>query len=536
MSDRSARKLLPVPKLGDDRGSVMPIFAVGLLVILSLAGATIALSFDSRAATNLQISADESALSGATAFLNAASPRADDRLKAAKIAAEASARANSTYAIAKLDVGAVTEDAYGQKTVIEVALKFTPVNPAAQIAGRTASIDIERTAAASATWGFPLCILGLNPNAAGLATSGAASLSAENCIVWSNTTGSRSMEFTGGTASTKYFCASGNAYVSSASVTPRPNENCAPIPDPLASWTAPLPGKIDMNPFPAGSKNKSPNPAALAAQLSHLLDQPVLKTLTNSLIKSVATGAPLSDAETQSLLSTINSIALGVGGRNSALMIDKKGVFTKGAAKGLHVLEVAQILGLVDNLPSSVFKGDIYSISPTSTLSPGTYAGLDISEGHVRMKPGIYHIVGAPLVVRRRATLSGDGVTIILHGDRATFSVLDQARATLTAPSDGETAGFTIAENRRAKLSGKNVERSRLTGSGSVELIGTIYLPRQKFSITGEGSADQASPLLQLVASNIEMTHQGALKIRFDPSRTDVPMTILPAREARLIH
>ena len=66
MSDRFARKLLPVPKLGDDRGSVMPIFAVGLLVILSLAGATIALSFDSRAATNLQISADESALSGAT--------------------------------------------------------------------------------------------------------------------------------------------------------------------------------------------------------------------------------------------------------------------------------------------------------------------------------------------------------------------------------------------------------------------------------------------------------------------------------------
>jgi hypothetical protein len=532
MSGRFARNLPPIPKLGDDRGSVMPIFAIGLLVILSLAGATIALSFDSRAATNLQISADESALSGATAFLNATSPRAEDRLLAAKLAAEASARANSTYAIAKLDVGAVTEDAYGQKTVIEVALKFTPVNPAAQIAGRTASIDIERTAAASATWGFPLCILGLNPSASGLSTSGAASLSAENCIVWSNTTGSRSMEFTGGTASTKYFCASGNAYVASASVTPRPNENCDPIPDPLASWTAPLPGKIDLSPFPSGSKNKSPNPAALAAQLSHLLDQPVLRTLT----RSVATGEPLSDAETQNLLSIINSIALTAGGRNSPLMIDKKGVFTRGAAKGLHVLEVAQILGLVDNLPSSAFSSDSYSTSPTLTLSPGTYAGLDISEGHVRMKPGIYHIIDAPLLVRRRATLSGDGVTIILHGDKATFSVLDQARATLTAPSDGETAGFTVAENRRAKLTGKNIERSRLTGSGSVGLIGTIYLPRQKFSITGEGSADQASPLLQLVASNIEMTQHGALKIRFDPGRTDVPMTIQPAREARLIH
>jgi hypothetical protein len=514
---------------------MMPIFAIGLFVILSLAGATIALSFDSRAATNLQISADESALSGATAFLNAASPRAEDRLQAAKRAAEASARANSTYAIAKLDVGAVTEDAYGQKTVIEVALKFTPVNPAAQIAGRTASIDIERTAAASATWGFPLCILGLNPNASGLSTSGAASLSAENCIVWSNTTGSRSMEFTGGTASTKYFCASGNAYVASASVTPRPNENCDPIPDPLASWTAPLPGKFDLSPFPAGSKNKSPNPNALASQLVKVLDLLPEKAIKAELKAAMNGGDPLSDATTELLQAKLAALALTFGGKNAPTSLDKYGYFNKGVAKGLHVLEVAQILGIVDNLPNNMLSKDTYSASPTLTLSPGTYAGLDISEGHVRMKPGVYHIVGAPLVVRRRATLSGDGVTIILHGDKATFSVLDEARATLTGSSDGETAGFTIAENRRAKLNGKKAERSRLTGSGSVALIGTIYLPRQKFSITGDGSADQASPLLQLVASNIEMTQHGALKIRFDPGRTDVPMTIQPAREARLI-
>lgn len=534
--DIKLNKVTPVFQPDDERGSVMPIFAIGLLVMLCLVGATIALSFDSRAATNLQISADESALSGATAFLNTASPKAADRLVAAKLAAESSARANTTYAIAKLDVGAVTEDAYGQQTVIEVKLKFTPVNPAAQLAGRNASINIERTAAASATWGFPLCILGLNPSASGLSTSGTSSLSAENCIVWSNTTGSRSMEFKGGTASTKYFCAAGNAYIASASVTPRPAENCDPIPDPLASWTAPPPGKIQSNPFPSGHKNKSPNPTALAVQLVKLLDMPAAKATTSELKKALASGEPLPDTTAAALLAKINALALLIGGPFSPSSLDKLGYFNKGAAKGLHVLEVAQILGIIDNVPDSAFAFDTYSTSPPLTLSPGTYAGLDISAGHVRLKPGIYHIVGAPLLVRRRATLSGDGVTIILHGDKATFSVLDQARATLTGPNEGETTGFTIAENRHAKLTGKKTERSRLTGSGKVSMIGTIYLPRQKFSITGDGSADQASPLLQLVASHVEMTDQGALKIHFDPSRTDVPMTIAPAREARLIH
>jgi hypothetical protein len=151
------------------------------------------------------------------------------------------------------------------------------------------------------------------------------------------------------------------------------------------------------------------------------------------------------------------------------------------------------------------------------------------------MKPGVYHIVGAPLIVRRRATLSGEGVTIVLHGDKATFSVLDQARLELEAPTHGETAGFAVAENRRAKLTGINPERSRLTGSGKVSMIGTIYLPRQLFSITGQGAADQASPLLQLVAYTVELRNKGGLKIRFEPERTEVPMTIRPSREARLI-
>lgn len=513
----------------------MPIFALCILAIITLAGAAIALSFDSRAANNLQIAADESALSGATAFLNANSPRAEDRIASAKLAAEASAHANANFSLSKLDVGAITEDAYGQKTEIDVALKFTPANPAAQLAGRNANITIERQAAASATWGFPLCVLGLQGSATGLSTSGKANLTAENCIVWTNSTSSRSMEFTGGRATTKYFCASGKAYIASASVTPRPHEKCEPIPDPLAGWIPPAPGTLEGLPFPSASKNQSPNVAALASQLATVLSMTGLKTNTKALLDAMDSGEVLSEAQVQALHTAISTAAMVLGGKDSALQIDQNGVFNRGAGQGLHVLEVAQLLGLVDNLPESIFFGDTYFAAPNFTLSPGTYPGLDIMTGHVKLKPGVYHIVGAPLVVRRRATLSGDGVTIVLHGDNATFCVLDQARLELSAPTHGETAGFAIVENRKAKLTKVRPERSRLTGSGSVSMIGTIYLPRQQFSITGKGAADQASPLLQLVAYTVELRNMGGLKIRFDPERTEVPMTIMPSREARLI-
>lgn len=515
----------------------MPIFALCILAVVTLAGAAIALSMDSRAANNLQIAADEAALSGATAFLNSASPRADDRIAAATQAAEAAAQANADYALANMDIGAVTEDAYGQKTVIEVALKFTPANPAAQIAGRNAGIEIEREAAASATWGFPLCVLGLQGSSVGLSTAGQAELIAENCIIWTNSTGSRSMEFTGGRATTKYFCAAGNAYVASASVTPRPHEKCDAIPDPLSSWKAPLAASNPVKLVSASSRNYT---VEQVSDLVHLLyktiDDPELKDASKAIRAAISAGEPIPDSEAAALHSALLGLLSKPRSKKTDKLIDQNGVYMPGTlAAGLHFLEVAQIAGIIDNLPLDLYSTDTYTSGITKTLSPGTYAGLDISGGHVKLKPGVYHIVGAPLIVRRRATLSGDGVTIVLHGDYATFSVLDQARISLTAPTSGETAGFAVAENRRATLTRLKPERSRLTGSGKIEMVGTIYLPRQQFSITGEGAADQASPLLQLVAYTIDLKNKGGLKINFDPSRTEVPMTIQPSREARLI-
>ncbi len=511
----------------DRSGSTAPIFAVTLMAIVSLVGATIALSFDSRAANQLQASADSAALAGATAFINATSPRMEDRMEEARTLAQSAAMSNSQYALTQLDVGQIVEDPYGQHTEIIVDLAFEPVNPAAKLVGRNANIGIKRQAIASATWGFPLCVLALNENGTALTVSGNAELTAENCIIWSNSDSSTAMAFEGGRAEAKYFCAQGGTAETGGIVSPKPHEQCEMIPDPLKDWQAPAPGVFSSAPDAIAIKSYD----NLIQQVS-LLAAAIVNAVQASGGLMPSGSAPIDPLSQAAALELIEEKLIA----SPIPIIDSSGSFLKGPAAGLTLEELLQISGSIDNVDQSNYATDVYKDAPTLALNPGTYRGLDISDGHVELRPGIYHIVDAPLIVRRRATLSGDGVTIIFHGENAAFSVLDEARLDLTAPTDGETAGFVIAENRRASTGSTKPLRSRLTGSGRVEAIGTVYLPRQLLAITGEGAAEQASPLLQIVANKVEITNQGGLHIDFDTSKTDVPAKILPERSARLLN
>ena len=518
----------------NEDGSTLPMFSFALLAVVTLTFGAVAMGLDSRAANNLQNTADSAALAGATAFMTTPSPRAGDRLTAAKQAATATARGNAEYVMTDLDISAVTEDAYGQHTEIGVALSFEPANTAAKILGRNGNIRLTRTAVASSTRGFPLCVLSLTETGSGLSTADNTTLTARNCVIWSNAAGNRSMNFTGGDATTKYFCAAGQAPVTRGTqISPRPTENCDPIPDPLSDWQAPKPDKrLTLSEASAVSRS----PAALLNQLQLVLNDKTLKGAIRDLRVALVTGQPLPDADVQAVADRLASaLESGFVRGPAARMLDENGVYVRGPAEGLSVMEVAQILGLVDNLDPGTYADEDYVSGSTLTLEPGTYAGLDIFRGHVKMAPGVYHIVDAPLIVRRKATLSGEGVTIIFHGRSATFSVTDQARLKVTAPVDGETRGFALAEDRQDRIPRGLPPRSRLTGNGTISVIGTIYLPRHKLAITGDGAADQASPLLQIVADSVSMTNNGGLNIRFEPGKTDVPMRILPEREARLL-
>ena len=224
----------------------MPIFAISLMAILSLVGATIALGMDSRAGNHLQHAADASALGGATAFLNSESPKAEVRLKAAETQAKILAGQNSKYAISDFEIDALTEDAYGQYTNLAVELEFKPVNYFAKFAGDRSTTPIRRRAVASATWGFPLCVLALAENGTAVRVGGNATLSAQNCIIWSNSNAFDSMFFSGGVSESKAFCAAGKTRsLSRASVSPQPETGCQKLPDPLEGFAVPVDGLCD---------------------------------------------------------------------------------------------------------------------------------------------------------------------------------------------------------------------------------------------------------------------------------------------------
>ncbi len=231
----------------NEDGSVMPIFMLSLTAIMALVGASIALSIDTKAANNLQHTADAAALGGATAFLYSASPKLEDRLSAAKAQASVLATENAGYKLSDFDLGAVSEDDYGQNLQLEIEVEFKPANAAAKMAGRNANVEMRRRAVAEAVWGFPLCMLSLATDEAGLSLTGRGTLTAPNCAIWSNSAASNSIYIDDAASiEARSLCAVGGAGGGSVALAkPKPSISCEPIPDPVASWVPPTPGKCD---------------------------------------------------------------------------------------------------------------------------------------------------------------------------------------------------------------------------------------------------------------------------------------------------
>jgi len=552
----------------NEDGSIMPIFAISLLAIIALVGATLALSMDSRAANQVQHTTDAAALGGAVAFINTDTAKLDDRKLAALQQADALAKQNTELALVRVETIAASEDEYGQYLQMSVDVEFKPTNAAAGMTGRNANVAISGRAVADATWGFPLCLLSLSTTGEAFTTADNASFHAQDCIIWSNSTDSQSFNFAGGSVKAKSSCTAGGAF-GGMRANPSPATQCRQIADPLAGWKPPQPGSC-----PKVSTAPQANTADLAGRLSDFLKADfeavrfseewaeLLLVLEHMEwggwngngpkgLATIAANVP-EIAAIQDDLDPFNNMNLYFKNHDyfnlAKDMFDTEGRLTSGVGQGMTMMEIAQVVGLLDNTNPAEYAGDKYYDIPTTTLSPGTYCGLDISKGHVQFKPGTYFIKEGPLTVRRRATLSGEGVTIILSGEEAYFGVADEARLTLSAPTEGSLAGFALVEDKAPKYSGSALNfarlpqlssqarpRSRLTGSGAIDAIGTIYLPRHDFHVTGDGAGDQTSPLLQIVANTVRMSDNGMIKIKFDPDKTSVPAGIKPERTARLI-
>lgn len=547
----------------------MPLFAIMLFAVLAMIGATISLGMDNSSATNLQHSADSSALGGAIAFLQSDSPRVQDRTNEAKAQAMLLAEQNANYELTSLDLGTVTEDAYGQHFNIEVELQFKPVNAAAGLTGRNANIDITRRAVASATWGFPLCILSLASSKPGFITKNSVELNAGDCIIWSNSSGRRSAHLKDGQVTANYLCAHGDIRRGrNAVVNGKTAEDCDELPDPMADWDPPTAGNcVGATSFqpPKSFVNNGRGAPELDKYNTEFYGGPALMLNTrldtqNSPTKEVFWGKKLErryqEIDRSSSADNCHSHAgaehfhchkknkqLGeVDHRDYKVTRyvpeggeDSYATVKEARASGEAGIVDFDDLARIDNLADWEYARDTNFRPVTDTMMPGTYCGIDISWGHVKMQPGVYFIKGAPLKVSRRAKLTADGVTLIFTEPGAYLRVSDEAEFNISAPIDGDTAGIAIAEDRNTRDPSDGNMISRLSGEGAASIIGLIYLPTQDFFLSGAGTGDQASPLLQMVVNRVAMRGESKLNIDFEPGNTSVPVVIQPEREARLV-
>jgi Flp pilus assembly protein TadG len=155
------------------------------------------------------------------------------------------------------------------------------------------------------------------------------------------------------------------------------------------------------------------------------------------------------------------------------------------------------------------------------SLSPGCYSGgVTVTSGQtLDLAPGIYYFYGAKggLSVGGNATLTctsctgTSGVTLVFTGSSssgwATASISSNAIINLTAPSSGPTQGIVIYGDRNMPAG----TAFNLTGGGTQNFGGAIYLPKANLSFSG-GNGTTTS-CTQIIADTVTFTGSSNVQV-----------------------
>ncbi|MBR0896925.1 hypothetical protein JQ616_18345 [Bradyrhizobium tropiciagri] len=162
-------------------------------------------------------------------------------------------------------------------------------------------------------------------------------------------------------------------------------------------------------------------------------------------------------------------------------------------------------------------KYTINANGKTSSLSPGCYSGnitvnagatLNLNPGN--LNPAIYYFDGASLSVAGNATITGTNVTLVFTGSGSnwgTASIGSNAIIDLTAPTSGATKGIVIYGDRNMPTG----TGFSLTGGGTQNFGGAIYLPKANLSFSG-GNGTSTS-CTKIIADTLTFTGSSNLQV-----------------------
>ena len=170
-------------------------------------------------------------------------------------------------------------------------------------------------------------------------------------------------------------------------------------------------------------------------------------------------------------------------------------------------------------------------------VKPGTFCGgLTIDGINVDFLPGEYIIKDGPLSFINGAEAVAKDVTFILAGSGSVLNIQSKSSLDLKAPSQGVRKGLAVMESRDASApSNRTVEEktSLIAEGGSLQVLGTIYLPNQELKIRGQNtSIGSMAPATSFIADTLQISGGTGAKmtIAVDHVEAGVP-PILPRAE-----
>jgi Flp pilus assembly protein TadG len=157
-------------------------------------------------------------------------------------------------------------------------------------------------------------------------------------------------------------------------------------------------------------------------------------------------------------------------------------------------------------------KITVNSNGKNTSLSPGCYGGnITVNAGAtLNLDPGIYYLDGANLSVAGNATINGTGVTLVFTGSGSnwgTASIGSNANVNLTAPTSGTTQGIVLYGDRKMPVG----TAFSLTGGGSQNFGGAIYLPKANLSFSGGNGT--VTSCTKIIADTISFSGTSNLQV-----------------------
>ncbi|WFU13881.1 TadE/TadG family type IV pilus assembly protein [Bradyrhizobium sp. CB3481] len=148
----------------------------------------------------------------------------------------------------------------------------------------------------------------------------------------------------------------------------------------------------------------------------------------------------------------------------------------------------------------------------TNSISPGCYSGdITVNAGAtLNLEPGIYYLDGSNLSVAGNATITGSGVTLVFTGSGSswgTATIGSNAIIDLTAPTSGTMQGVVFYGDRKMPAG----TAFNLTGGGTQNFGGAIYLPKANLSFSG-GNGTTTS-CTKVIADTITFTGSSNLQV-----------------------